>query len=347
MERAVCSADKPAATQPLHNLEALFNATTKHIIIGAGCRENVEPMIDMAKLAAGGQAIFKKRPIISFSVCSSSPLTLSKPTCEIIMASAQAGIGLWLISMVLAGGTGPITLAGSIVQHNAEILGALILAQLTKKGIPCTYCSSSSIMYMKNASSILGAPEYGLMGRATAQMARFYSLPSAIATGVSDSKITDVQAAYETAINLTQVALSRPHIVYGLGSIEGGLTFDLAKLVLDCEHARHLLMVIEGIPVDEYQLAFDEIQAVGPGGNYLLQQRTRENMKSQSAVNVFDRTPREIWQDMGSPRALESAYQKAIHIIETHQPKPLPQGVERALSNIVNDFEIEHYQKAG
>ncbi len=347
MERAVCSTDKPAATQALHNLEALLHATSKHIILAANCTENVKPMIAMASMAAGGHEVFKKRPIISLGVCSSSPLTLNKSTCEIIIAGAQAGIGLWLISMVLAGGTGPMTLAGSIVQHNAEILSSLILAQVAKKGTACTYCSSTSIMYMKNAASILGAPEFGLMGRATAQMARFYRLPSAIATGVSDSKNTDIQAAYETAINLTQVALSRPQIIYGLGSIEGGLTFDLAKLVLDCEHARHLLMAIEGIPVDEYQLAYDEIQAVGPGGNYLLQKRTLENMRTQSRVSVFDRNPRKIWEDMGSPQVLESAYQKAIHIIETHQTEPLPLGADRAISKIINDFETELHQKVG
>jgi trimethylamine--corrinoid protein Co-methyltransferase len=240
-----------------------------------------------------------------------------------------------------------MTLAGSIVQHNAEILSGLILAQVARQGTPCTYCSSTSIMYMKNAASILGAPEFGLMGRAIAQMARFYGLPSAIASGVSDSKSTDVQAAYETAINLTQVALSQPQIIYGLGGIEGGLTFDLAKLVLDCEHVRHLLRVIEGIPVDEYQLAYDEIQAVGPGGNYLIQKRTLEHMRAQSTVSVFDRNPRAIWENMGAPNALESACQKAIHIIDSHQTKPLPIGADKGLSNIITDFEADLLQKVG
>jgi len=223
----------------------------------------------------------------------------------------------------------------------------LILAQVARKGTPCTYCSSTSIMYMKNAASILGAPEFGLMGRAIAQMARFYGLPSAIASGVSDSKSTDVQAAYETAINLTQVALSQPQIIYGLGGIEGGLTFDLAKLVLDCEHVRHLLRAIEGIPVDEYQLAYDEIQAVGPGGNYLIQKRTLEHMRAQSTVSVFDRNPREIWENMGAPNALESACQKVIHIIDSHQTKPLPIGADKGLSNIITDFEADLLQKVG
>lgn len=217
---------------------------------------------------------------------------------------------MWVIPMVLAGGTGPVTLAGSVVQHNAETLGGLALAQLVKKGTPCTYCSCTSIMYLKNASAVMGAPEYGMLGRATAQMAKFYNLPAAIATGVTESKSTDIQAAYESAINLTQVAMARPPIIYGLGSIESGLTFDLTKLVLDCEHVRHLLMAIDGIPVDEYQLAYNEIREVGPGGTYLLQKQTMDNMRKQSDVTVFDRNPRETWKKKGRPKPLTALARK-------------------------------------
>jgi trimethylamine--corrinoid protein Co-methyltransferase len=175
-------------------------------------------------------------------------------------------------------------------------------------------------------------------------MAGFYGLPGAIASGVSDSKSTDVQAAYETVINLMLVAMARPPVIYGLGSIEGGLTFDIAKLVLDCEHARHLLMAIDGIPVDDYQLAYREISEVGPGGTYLLQQQTIDNMKNQSEVSVFDRNPREIWQENGEPLALDAAYQKAIDIIQTHNPTPLPDGAEEEISTIVEYCQAQRTQ---
>ena len=345
LERAVCATDQPPETQPLHNLESLLKNTAKHIIIGAGNRENSKVMIKMAQIAAGGKAAFDQRPIMTFSVCPSSPLTLTEHTCDVIIEAAEAGVGLWIISMVLAGGTGPVTLAGTMVQHNAEILSGIVLAELVKKGTPCTYCSSTSIMFLKNAATVMGGPEYGMLGRAAAQMAKFYGLPSAIATGVSESKTLDIQSAYETAINLTQVALSRPPIIYGIGSIESGLTFDLAKVVLDCEHIRHLLMAIDGIPVDDYQLAYDQIREVGPGGNYLLQQQTLDNMRKQSDVMVFDRNPREIWEKKGSPLALDAAYQKAIDIIENHRAKALPDGADAEIAAMVRDYEMKILKK--
>jgi len=341
MERAVCSTDKKPQTQPIHNLEALLNNTSKHIIIAAGNREDSKVMLQMAHVAAGGLEKFTQRPFISFSVCPSSPLTLTNHTCDVIIEGALSDAGLWLVSMVLAGATGPVMLAGSMVQHNAEILSGLVLAQLVKKGTSCTYGSSTSIMYLKNGSATLGAPEYGMMGRAAAQMAKFYGLPCAIATGVSDSKSIDVQSAYETALNLTQVAMSRPSIIYGIGSIDGGLTFDLAKLILDCEHIRHLLKAIDGIPVDEYQLAYNQIREIGPGGTYLLQKETLDNMRKQSAVTVFDRNPREIWDEIGSPDAVEIAYKMAIDIIENHTPKLLPDGAQKEIVHLVRESEAE------
>jgi len=180
-----------------------------------------------------------------------------------------------------------------------------------------------------------------MMGRAAAAMAKFYDIPAAIATGVTESKTTDIQAGYETAINLTQVAMSRPPIVYGIGSVESGLTLDLTKVVLDCEHIRHLLMAIDGIPVDEYQLAYDQIREVGPGGTYLFQQQTLDDMRKQSDVRVFDRNPRENWEEKGSPNAFETACEKAIDIIENHTPKALPGGAEEKIANLIQEYEAK------
>ncbi len=339
MERAVCSCDKKPATQPLHNLETLLKNTSKHIIIGAGTRDNLKVMCQMAEAAAGGEKIFSERPIMTISVCPSSPLTLSKKTCEIIIDTSRAGLGMWLISMVLAGGTGPVTLAGTVVQHNAEILSALVLTQLCQKGAPCTYGSSSSIMSLKNGAAVMGGPEYGMLGVAISQMAKFYGLPSAIASGVSESKTLDIQSAYESALNFTQVTLARPSIVYGIGSIENGLTFDHAKVVMDCELIRHLEIAVDGITVDQYHLAAEQIESIGPGGTYLLEKQTYDNMRKQSDVKLFDRKSRDNWEKDGSPQVVEKAYQMAIDIIETHQVKPLPEGAENSIDKLVHEYE--------
>jgi trimethylamine--corrinoid protein Co-methyltransferase len=100
-------------------------------------------------------------------------------------------------------------------------------------------------------------------------------------------------------------------------------------------------MAMQRIPVDEYQLAYDQIREVGPGGTYLLRKETFDNMRKQSDVTVFDRNSRATWEEKGSPNALENAYQKAIDVIESHRPTPLPDGAEQTIAELVNEFEVK------
>ena len=81
----------------------------------------------------------------------------------------------------MAGGSSPMNLAGAVVTTNAEILSCLTLAQLTRKGTPVVYGSSSSSMDLRYASASVGSPECGLINAAIACMARAYLLPSWVA----------------------------------------------------------------------------------------------------------------------------------------------------------------------
>ena len=188
MERTVCSGDQLAAAQPVHNFDALVKNTGKHILLGVGGRRNFEIMHQMAALAVGGEKQLAERPIFTPAVCPTSPLTLVEHCCEAIIAATQAGFGVWIIPMVLAGGTGPVTLAGTLVQHNAEVLSALVLAQISRKGTPCIYGSCTSIMDLRSAASVVGCPEYGMLNSGVAKLARYYELPCQCGGGHSDSK---------------------------------------------------------------------------------------------------------------------------------------------------------------
>jgi trimethylamine--corrinoid protein Co-methyltransferase len=110
-----------------------------------------------------------------------SPLKLVRDTCEIIMGAAREGMCCNILSMAMAGGSSPVTLAGTLVTHNAEVLAGVTLAQLTKRGAPVLYGSSTTAMDLRLASASVGSPECGLIGAAVAQMARRYLLPSWVA----------------------------------------------------------------------------------------------------------------------------------------------------------------------
>jgi len=181
--RSVASQDIPGHVQALHNIEAMFHNTSKHIFIGPDGERNALKIIDMAAKIAGGREELKKRPIVTFNVCPTSPLQLNPAASDVIIEAARAGIPCNIISMALSGATAPVTLAGTLVTHNAEVLSAVVLSQLACKGAPVFYASSTSIMDMKHLTTPVGAPELAMISNAVAQLSQYYLLPSFVAGG--------------------------------------------------------------------------------------------------------------------------------------------------------------------
>ncbi len=171
--------DMPVETAGLHEAEAFLLNTVKHcqhdhLEDGEAARE----FFKMAATIVGGWEELKKRPIVSTMVCPSSPLQLPRGVAEVIIESARAWVPVNILPMVMSGATGPVTLAGSLVVNNAEVLGGIVLHQLTNRGAPVIYGSSSTIFDMNNLTPPVGAPELGMLSAGAAEMAKFYLLPS-------------------------------------------------------------------------------------------------------------------------------------------------------------------------
>ncbi len=182
-EKAVGSSDVPQATISLHNAQAMLTNTTKHCCVGPGSGFLLKKLVQMAGTIVGGIKKFSQRPILSFTTCPVSPLQLINECCEIIMEAARSGSVINILSMAMAGGTSPISLAGTLVTHNAEVLGGITLNQLTRKGAPVIYGSSTTAMDLKIGAASVGTPECAIISGAVARLARYYALPSYVAGG--------------------------------------------------------------------------------------------------------------------------------------------------------------------
>lgn len=182
-EKAVGASDVPQEIVPLHNAEAMLANTTKHCCVGPGNGFLLNKLVKMAAAIVGGLRKLKERPILSFTTCPVSPLQLIKECCEIIIESARSGSVINILSMAMAGGTSPATLAGTLVTHNAEVLGGLTLNQLVSKGAPVIYGSSTTAMDLKLGTASVGTPECAIISGAVARLARYYALPSYVAGG--------------------------------------------------------------------------------------------------------------------------------------------------------------------
>ena len=130
-------------------------------------------------------------------------------------------------------------------------------------------------------------------------------------------------------------------MIYGLGMLESGITFDYAQLVLDCEFARMIKHTVQGIDVNDETLALDAIKETGPGGDFLMNPHTFKWMRSQSRAEIIDRKMRGAWKKAGATTAYERATIKVKTILENHQPTPLPDEVLATIRSIVTETERE------
>jgi trimethylamine---corrinoid protein Co-methyltransferase len=342
VERSVNATDAPHGTLSVVNIKEMLANTSKHIFLGADSARSLQVMRDLAAVCAGGRDAFLEHPIFTPIACPESPLMLSEVVCEVIMAAARMGIGLTILPMGLSGGTSPATLAGALVTHNAEVLSGLILAQLTRKGTPCMYSSTSAILDLKLGTSAIGAPEFGMINASIAKLAQFYHLPSWVGGGASDSKLPDIQSGYEFTLSATLSALAGANLVFGCGVLEQGLTMDYAKLIMDAEMIRMIHTARRGVAVSDETLALDVINEVGPAGPYIAHKHTYQHMKEQSQPRLFDRRSREGWMTAKGGRTIqEEAYETAINILENHEPMSLPDGAAEEMERIVREFQRE------
>ena len=132
----------------------------------------------MAAAVAGGMAALRQRPNLSIGTCPNSPLEIHESGTEQIIECAKAGVPHCVLSMGLAGGTTPVTLAGTLLVTNCEVLAGIVLGQVTRKGTPMSYGTSTSIMDMKLATSPVGAPEHGMISAAVTELGAYYKIPT-------------------------------------------------------------------------------------------------------------------------------------------------------------------------
>ena len=136
-------------------------------------------------------------------------------------------------------------------------------------------------------------------------------------------------------------ALAGANLIYGLGMLESGVTFDYGQLVMDNEFAEMIKCVVNGIPVNDETLAVDVIGKVGPFQQFLTEKHTFSHMRKVSQPKLIDRRVRSKWEDDGSKDMHLAATEKAREILATHKPEPLPDDVLKKMRDIVDGVEEE------
>lgn len=322
--------------EAVHVYEVLygFKFTTKPLDGYNWGRQYSQDTIDMATIVAGGRDELEERPLLLGFSNPVSPLTLAKETTEGLIVFAKANQPCIMPPECMAGGTAPSTLAGVLVQQNAEVLASIAVAQCARPGAPVLYGSVSTVMDMRSGAVALGAPEAGLISLGAAQLARYYGIPSRGTGGNTEALYPDFQAGAESATTLLLSALAGFDFIYDVaGSLESSLTASFAKLILDSDLAGAARRVISGIDISEETLAEDVIETTGLRGSYLGHPHTLSHFRSEHFLpDTFLRGAR------GSREAVDlrqRAQRRAEEILKSHEVDP---PLEPAVESKLNAF---------
>jgi len=178
---AVTANEAPAETQGLHGYAAALSSTSKPVWPALETVAEFEAAYQIAALVAGGEDAVRERQFISSGGCTVSPLRLPKTMTDVTMWGARKGLATGALCMTMAGGSGPATMAGTIVVGNAELLAALVLVQAVQPGLSYLYSTSGTFMDMRYGVCPVGSPEAAFMNTGIAALARYYMLPSWVA----------------------------------------------------------------------------------------------------------------------------------------------------------------------
>ncbi len=284
------------------------------------------------------EVIGKPEEVLTLSLSPVSPLSLPDHEAQAILEIARLKIPFAPLPCPTAGTTAPFSIAGAIVQQNAEVLAALVLAQLASPGLPMVYCGRLAMMEPRTGLSVWGGVELGLASAGTVQIGHRYGLPVNVYGFSTNAHTLDAQDGFERAINAALPALAGADELSGIGEMEAGVMGSFAQMVADDEFAGSIQRLRDGFAADEDALAVEVIAAVmGGTHNFLGQKHTLRHLKAGEVLltRLAERGSWEAWNDGGRQGLPERAGAEAERILREHQVPPLEPAQEKELDALM------------
>ena len=339
------SQDVPPTVADLHEFEAVVTHTTKPVVFIGYTPHGVELVYEMAAEVAGGLSNLQQRPFAILYPEPISPFVWPADVVDRLFVGADLALPQIQGPTVQFGATGPMTLAGAIVQGTAEALMCLVLAQLRKPGCPFGLGCNFSVFDMANGLLSMASPEMSLALAAQAEVAQSFGLPTWGLAGSTDAKVLDAQAGIESTFSILAQGLAGLNLIHDVGYMDNGMVCSTAQLVMGNESIGMAKRFIRGIEVNHETLAREVIEKVGPGGHYLDQDHTYNHFKSELWMpDLLTRTAYEDWHSQGAKDMSTRIQEKLQDIIENHAAASLPDKTLTALREIRQRGEKEILQ---
>ena len=326
------ASDLPQETSDRHQMRAMLMNSTKPILFVTTEFEGCVDVVKMAEAVTGGAEELRRNPICACYINVTHPMRHNQEALQKLLFLSEKGIPTTYPPVVLRGATGPVTAAGAMALANAGELAGLVLAQLNREGAPIILTGGvNDMMDMRTTVDAYADPTNRVM---LVELAHRYNLPIFGLTGCSDSKIPDEQAAAEAAFSIMLETLAGAQMAHDVGYLEGGMCNSIEQVVICDELISYTKQFMRGLEINDETLALDLIHEIGPDGNYLSSEHTLEHYKEDWYPKLFDRRNYDDWKARGGKTLRQRAQEKALKILETHKPEPLPAEVQKQLDEI-------------
>jgi len=313
---------------------AAVKYTDKCLMGSAMGGKKAQESLEMAGIVLGGLDNVRKNPALISLINTNSPLQFDPRMLDALMVYARNNQPVIIAALAMTGTTSAVTLAGSVVQQNAEILSGVVLTQLINPGTPVVFGSASSVVDLRTGNLAIGSPESVKMFSVIAQLARFYGLPSRGGGSLTDALIPDSQSGFESMmLLLTNVISGINFMLHSAGLLENYMTMSYEKFIIDDEMLGMVKSYCQGFTIDEDTLAVDTIMKVGGGGNFIADEHTFKHMKDMRIPIISAR------ENYAGVKELTETAQRAHEycktVLQDYQAPPLDEKIEAELNKYI------------
>ncbi len=336
-------ADIHASVRHLDALYDMLTISDKPIhAYSLGAERNLDA-IELVRIARGvDDATLDREPSVFTIINSNSPLRLDIPMMEGIIRMAKRNQPVVLTPFTLAGAMAPVTIAGAIVEQNAEALAGLVFTQSVNPGAPFVYGAFTSNVDMKSGAPAFGTPEQMKSAIIGGQLARRYGVPYRTSNTCAANTI-DAQAAYESVFSLWGAIMGGGNLImHAAGWMEGGLHAGFEKMVIDADLIGMISEFLRPLSFSDDDLAFDAMKEVGPGGHFFGCEHTQSRYRNAFfSPMISDWRNYETWREAGSPTAYDKANRLYKEKLASFTPPPIDDAIKAELDAFVAKRKAE------
>ena len=328
--------DVPVNKRHLDMVLAHMEYSDRPFMGSVTAEERSEDSIEMSRVLFGADFVDKNCVILG-NVNVNSPLVWDGTMTRSLRAYARANQAAVVVPFILGGAMGPVTNAGGIVQSLAETMAGCALTQLERKGAPVIFGNFLSSMSLRSGSPTFGTPEPAIGSMVIGQLARRLKLPLRCSGNFTTSKLPDAQAMMEGTMSmLAAIHCGANFILHSAGFLDGLLSMSYEKFMLDADLCGSLHAYLDGIRMDEDQLAVDAFAEVGPGNHFFGCEHTLRHYETAFwDSELSDNEPFEKWEAAGSEDAATRANRLWKRRLAEYEAPAMEAGTREALHDFV------------